>query len=147
MRDTAPLGRAWVCAQREGLEESEAAHQVENDVHDLHISLLPLLRVPRQARQHDRKQRLQSHGAQQRGLVVEVTEQEVGIVRALLARIEFLEFLNKIDRLGHGRPAEAIARVWLWLAVTRRMGMRTGRPRVGQKTRAIVRLSSRQHLS
>ena len=47
-----------------------------------------------------------------------------------------LEFLDKIDRLGHGRSAEAIARVWLWLAVSRRMGMRTGRPRVSQKMRA-----------
>ena len=41
-------------------------------------------------------------GVQQRDLVVEVTEQELGVTCALLSRIELLESLDKIDRLGHG---------------------------------------------
>ena len=36
---------------------------------------------------------------------MEVTEQELGVIRALLARIEFLELLDKIGRLGRGSYA------------------------------------------
>ena len=68
----------------------------------MHISLLPPLHVPCQARQGDSQQRSQNPGVQQRDLVVEVTKQELGVIRALLARIEFLESLDQIDRLGHG---------------------------------------------
>ena len=98
----APLGRAREWVRQEVLDESEVAHQLENDVDDLHISLLPSLRVPHQARQGDSKQRSRNPRVQQRDLVEEVTEQELGVIRALLARIEFLEFLDRIDRLGHG---------------------------------------------